>query len=76
MTAKRGPGRPRLNPDERRSCNVTTVIIPSLYTKLKEAASASDRSLSQEMANRLERSFDLDLALLLKTLIVRMQSMQ
>lgn len=54
---KRGPGRPRMNPQEGSRRNATIQISSALYDKVKEASESSGLSISREMEQRIEQTF-------------------
>lgn len=51
-------GRPPLPPAEKRAKNFTFRSRGDMHDKLSEAASLNERSISEEIERRLERSFD------------------
>ena len=57
---RRPRGRPRLNEAEKRSEPVGVRLTKSLRKQLDEAARAENRTLTQEIERRLQRSFGLD----------------
>lgn len=52
-------GRPPIDPDQRRSLNITFRARPKLKDGLTAAAKESERSLSEEIERRLEQSFEM-----------------
>ena len=58
MAKKPRRGRPPLKPDNRRSYKLSVTIREKLRRQLEESAAAEDRTLSQEVEFRIERSFD------------------
>lgn len=57
---KKSKGRPPVSPDVRRSKNFTFRSRASLHQKLLSAATAAERSISEEIEFRLDRSFIID----------------
>ncbi len=58
MTTRVKKGRPPLAPEKRRGASLGFRPTPEIRAKLEEAAAVADRSLSQEIESRLERSFE------------------
>src|SRR5215831_7292484 len=54
---KRGPGRPPIQPEDRKDRNLTFRSRGGLYERLAEAATLNERSISEEIGARLEASF-------------------
>jgi len=56
--AKVARGRPRVPADQKKSAMVGVRMLPALRDRLKQVATSNDKSLSAEIENRLEQSFN------------------
>lgn len=54
---KRKPGRPALPPERRKTSNLTFRVRGDLREQLQTAAAISERSISEEVEQRLQNSF-------------------